>query len=43
MNFIDLIAEGKLDEARDSLKARLDKITAKRLAEAKTICRSRHV
>ena len=35
MNFIDLIAEGKLDEARDSLKARLDKITAKRLAEAK--------
>jgi hypothetical protein len=35
MNFIDLIAEGKLDEARDSLKARLDEITAKRLAEAK--------
>ena len=35
MNFIDLIAEGKLDEARDTLKARLDKITAKRLAEAK--------
>ena len=35
MKFIDYILEGKLDEARESLKARLDKITAKRLAEAK--------
>jgi hypothetical protein len=35
MNFIDLIAEGKLNEAKEELKARLDKITAKRLAEAK--------
>ena len=35
MKFIDYILEGKLDEARDSLKARLDEITAKRLAEAK--------
>lgn len=35
MNFIDLIAEGKLNEAREALKARLDEITAKRLAEAK--------
>jgi hypothetical protein len=35
MKFIDLIIEGKLDEAREALKARLDEITAKRLAEAK--------
>jgi hypothetical protein len=35
MNFIDLIAEDKLNEAREALKARLDEITAKRLAEAK--------
>ena len=35
MKFIDLIVEGKLDEAREALKARLDEIAAKRLAEAK--------
>lgn len=35
MKFIDLIAEGKLSEAREALKARLDEIAAKRLAEAK--------
>jgi hypothetical protein len=35
MKFIDYILEGKLDEAREALKARLDEITAKRLAEAK--------
>jgi hypothetical protein len=35
MNFIDFILEGRLNEAKEELKARLDKITAKRLAEAK--------
>ena len=35
MKFIDFILEGKLDEAREALKARLDEIAAKRLAEAK--------
>ena len=35
MKFIDFILEGKLDEARESLKTRLNEITAKRLAEAK--------
>lgn len=35
MKFIDFILEGKLNEAREALKARLDEITAKRLAEAK--------
>ena len=35
MKFIDFILEGKLDEARESLKVRLNEITAKRLAEAK--------
>ena len=35
MKFIDYILEGKLDEAREALKARLDEIAAKRLAEAK--------
>ena len=35
MKFIDLIVEGKLDEAREALKARLDEIAAKQLAEAK--------
>ena len=35
MKFIDLIAEGKLSEAREALKARLDEIAAKQLAEAK--------
>ena len=35
MKFIDLIAGGKLSEAREALKARLDEIAAKRLAEAK--------
>ena len=35
MKFIDFILEGKLNEAREALKARLDEIAAKRLAEAK--------
>ena len=35
MKFIDFILEGKLDEARESLKNRLNEITAKRLSEAK--------
>ncbi len=35
MNFIDLILTGKLDEARESLRARLNEITAQRLQEAK--------
>jgi hypothetical protein len=35
MNFIDFILKGRLNEAKEELKARLDKITAKRLAEAK--------
>ena len=35
MKFVDLIIEGKLDEAREALKARLDEIAAKRLTEAK--------
>ena len=35
MNFIDLILTGKLDEARKSLRARLNEITAQRLQEAK--------
>jgi hypothetical protein len=35
MKFIDFILEGKLDEARKTLKTRLNEITAKRLAEAK--------
>lgn len=35
MNFINLVLEGKLDEARDSLRARIKQITANRLAEAK--------
>lgn len=35
MNFIDLILKGKLDEARESLRARLNEITAQRLQEAK--------
>ena len=35
MNFIDFILEGRLNEAKEELKARLDEITAKRLAEAK--------
>ena len=35
MNFIDLILKGKLDEARDSLRTRLNEITAQRLQEAK--------
>ena len=35
MKFIDFILEGKLNEAREALKSRLDEITAKRLAEAK--------
>ena len=35
MKYIDFILEGKLNEAREALKARLDEIAAKRLAEAK--------
>jgi hypothetical protein len=35
MNFIDSILKGKLDEAREQLRNRLNEITAKRLAEAK--------
>jgi hypothetical protein len=35
MNFIDLIIQGKLDEARKSLRTRLNEITAQRLQEAK--------
>ena len=35
MKFIHFILEGKLNEAREALKSRLDEITAKRLAEAK--------
>jgi hypothetical protein len=35
MNFIDLILIGKLDEARQELKNRLEEIAAKRLQEAK--------
>mgnify|MGYP001172856573 CR=1 FL=1 len=35
MNFIDLILKGKLDEARESLRARLNEITTQRLQEAK--------
>ena len=35
MNLIDLIIEGKLDEARKEFSNRLNEITAQRLAEAK--------
>lgn len=35
MNFIDLIIKGKLDEAKQELRNRLDEITQKRLDEAK--------
>ena len=35
MNFIDSILKGKLDEAREQLRNRLNEITSKRLAEAK--------
>ena len=35
MNFIDSILKGKLDEAREQLRNRLNEITAKRLGEAK--------
>ena len=35
MNFIDLILTGKLDEARESLRIRLNEITTQRLQEAK--------
>ncbi len=35
MNFLDSILKGKLDEAREQLRNRLNEITAKRLAEAK--------
>ena len=35
MNFIDLIVSGKLDEARDQLRSRLNEIACKRLQEAK--------
>ena len=35
MNFLDSILKGKLDEAREHLRNRLNEITAKRLAEAK--------
>lgn len=35
MKFIEFILEGKLDEAREQLRNRLNEITAKRLAEAK--------
>ena len=35
MNFIDLIVSGKLDEAREQLRSRLNEIAGKRLQEAK--------
>jgi hypothetical protein len=35
MNFLDSILKGKLDEAREQLRNRLNEITSKRLAEAK--------
>lgn len=35
MSFIDLLAAGKLDEAKESLFNRLNEITAKRIEEAK--------
>lgn len=35
MNFLDSILKGKLDEAREQLRNRLNEITTKRLAEAK--------
>ena len=35
MNFIHSILKGKLDEAREQLRNRLNEITSKRLAEAK--------
>ena len=35
MNSIDSILKGKLDEAREQLRNRLNEITSKRLAEAK--------
>ena len=35
MNFIDLLVEGKLDEAKETLFNRLNEITSKRLEEAK--------